>query len=123
MSRITLKNHPFIFGLLGVVVVLFLALSLDSFTWAQSKKSEKVVDLKAAVERLGPNQIRAKPGFRLVLADEGWIVEQVSGKEVRRLEKRVKCGACPGGNCRSRLNGTCAPRSSCTSTTCLIDPF
>lgn len=123
MSRTTLKNNPFIFGLLGVIGILMLALSLDSFTWAQSIKSEKVVELKDAVERLGPNQIRAKSGFRLVALDEGWAVEQVKGKEVRRLEKRVKCGSCPGGNCRSRLSGSCVPRNSCTSSGCLIDPF
>lgn len=123
MFRTPLKNNPFIVALLGVVGVLVLALSLDSFTWAQSKKSEKVVALKDAVERLGPNQIRAKSGFRLVLVDDGWIIEQVTGKEVRRLEQRVKCGTCPGGTCRSRLNGSCVPRNSCTSSGCLIDPF
>ena len=123
MFRTTWKHNPFVVALLGVVGVLVLALSLDSFTWAQSKKSEKIVELKDAVERLGPNQIRAKSGFRLVLVDDGWIVEQVTGKEVRRLEKRVKCGTCPGGTCRSRLNGSCVPRNSCTSSGCLIDPF
>lgn len=76
MLRTTLKNNPFVVALLGVVGVLLLALSLDNFTWAQGKKSEKVVALKDAVERLGPNQIRAKSGFRLVLVDDGWIVEQ-----------------------------------------------
>lgn len=121
MSRTILKNNPFIFGLLGVVGILVLAASLDSFIWAQN--SQKAVALKDAVERLGPNQIRAKSGFRLVLVDDGWVVEQVRGKEVRRLEKRVKCGACPGGNCRSKLNGSCVPRNSCTSQGCLIDPF
>lgn len=79
--------------------------------------------LKDAVERLGPNQIRAKAGFKLVPIDDGWFVEQIVGKEVRRLEVRVKCGACPGGSCRSRLNGACVPRNSCTSQGCLIDPF
>ena len=123
MFRTTWKNNPFVVALLGVVVVLVLALSLDSFTWAQSKKIEKVVELKDAVERLGPNQIRAKSGFRLVVDDDGWIVEQVTGKEVRSLEKRVTCGTCPGGSCRSRLNGACVPRNSCTSSGCLIDPF
>jgi hypothetical protein len=110
-------------GLLGVVAVLGLVFALTSFTQAQSKKGEKVVELKDAVERLGPNQIRAKAGFRLVVVDDGWVVEHVKGKEVRRLEKRVKCGVCPGGSCRSRLNGSCVPRNSCTSQGCLIDPF
>lgn len=123
MSRITLKNNPFVVGLLGVVVVLMFALSFDSFTWAQGKKGESVVELKDAVERLGPNQIRAKAGFRLVVDGDGWVVEQVKGKEVRRLVKRVQCGACPGGSCRSRLNGACVPRITCDSAGCLIDPF
>lgn len=123
MLRTTLKKNPFILTLLGVVGVLMLALSLDSFTWAQSKKGEAVVELKDAVERLGPNQIRAKAGFRLVVDGDGWVVEQVKGKEVRRLVKRVKCGVCPGGSCRARLNGACVPRITCDSVGCLIDPF
>ena len=121
MVRTILKNKPFIIGLLSIVVVLFVTFSLSRLTQAQNKA--KVVELKDAVERLGPNQIRAKAGFRLVLVDDGWVVEQVTGKEVRRLEKRVKCGACAGGNCRSKLGGSCVPRNSCTSAGCLIDPF
>ena len=123
MSQETLKNHPLITSLLGGALLLFLALSLSSFTQAQNKKSEKKVTLKEAVERVSPNQIRAKPGFKLVLIDEGWVVDQIVGKETRRLEARVKCGSCPGGTCRSRLSGSCVPRNSCTSSGCLIDPF
>ncbi|HEX4950662.1 MAG TPA: hypothetical protein VFZ34_28625 [Blastocatellia bacterium] len=123
MSLTTLKKNSFVITLLCVTGGLLLVCWLSIFTQAQGKKNEKLVEVKDAVERLGPNQIRAKSGFRLVLIDDGWLVEQINGKEARRLEKRIKCGACPGGNCRSRLNGTCAPRNSCTSSTCLIDPF
>ena len=123
MLRKTLKKNLLLTSLLGVAGVLMVALSLSSFTQAQGKKSEKKATLKEAVERVGPNQIRAKPGFKLVLIDEGWVVDQIVGKETRRLEVRVKCGSCPGGTCRSRLSGSCVPRNSCTSSGCLIDPF
>ena len=123
MLRTTLKNNLLLTCLLCGAGMLLMALSLRSFTQAQSKKSEKSVTLKDAVERVSPSQIRAKSGFKLVLVDDGWVIDQVAGKETRRLEARVKCSSCPGGNCRSRLNGTCAPRNSCTSSTCLIDPF
>lgn len=102
MLRTTLKNNLLLIGLLCGAGALIFAFS--SYTQAQNK-SEKKVTLKDAVERLGPNQIRAKAGFKLVPIDDGWFVEQIVGKEVRRLEVRVKCGACPGGSCRSRLNG------------------
>ncbi len=121
MSRKTLKNNRLLSGLLYSAVALLLTLS--SFTQAQSNKSVQKATLAEAVERVSPTQIRVKSGFKLVLVDDGWVVDQVVGKEVRRLEKRIKCSSCPGGNCRSRLNGTCAPRNSCTSSTCLIDPF
>ena len=123
MFRTTLKNNLWLTSLLLVAGVVVMALSLSSFTQAQSKKSEKTVTLKDAVERIAPNQIRAKSGFKLIPIEDGWVVEQIAGKETRRLEARVKCGACPGGNCRSRLNGSCVPRNSCTSSGCLIDPF
>ncbi len=123
MSQATLKSRPLIASLFGGAVLLLLALSLSVFTQAQGQKNEKKATLKDAIERLGPNQIRAKSGFTLIAEEGGWAVEQVVGRETRRLEARVKCGACPGGNCRSRLNGTCAPRTSCTSSSCLIDPF
>lgn len=122
MSRVTLKNHPLITSLSCGAFVLLLAVALGVFTQAQNKKSEKQLTLQDAVERVGPNQIRAKAGFRLVVDGDGWIVEQ-TGKEVRRLEKRIKCGTCPGGTCRSRIGGSCVPRISCTSSGCLIDPF
>ena len=115
---------------LAVLAFGLLVIALAVFAQAQNKKEDKKPDLKDsklalkdAVERVGPNQIRAKSGFKLVLVDDGWVVEQVAGKETRRLEKRIKCGSCPGGTCRSRLNGSCAPRNSCTSSGCLIDPF
>lgn len=119
-----LHIHSTKFRQLVVLTLGLLVIALSVFASAQSKKKEdSKLSLKDAVERVGPNQIRAKSGFKLALVDDGWIVEQVAGKETRRLEQRVKCSACPGGNCRSRLNGTCAPRNSCTSPTCLIDPF
>ena len=123
MSHETLKNHPLITSLCCGAVLFLLALSLSSFTQAQGKKSEKKVTLKEAVERVSPNQIRAKSGFKLILDGDGWVVDQIVGKETRRLEARVKCGVCPGGSCRSRLNGACVPRNSCTSSGCFIDPF
>lgn len=123
MSQATLKNHPLITSLCCGAALFLLALSFSVFTQAQGKKSEKSVALKDAVERVSSNQIRAKAGFKLILDGDGWVVDQIVGKETRRLEARVKCGACPGGDCRSRLNGTCAPRRSCTSSSCLIDPF
>lgn len=121
MFRTLLKNKLFIIGLLSLVLVFLATFSLSRLTQAQNKA--KVVELKDAVERLGPNQIRARANFRLVIDGDGWAVEEVKGKEVRRLEKRIKCGACAGGTCRSRLNGACVPRNSCTSSGCLIDPF
>ena len=123
MSQATFKNHPLITSLWCGVALFLLALSFSVFTQAQNQKSEKKATLKDAVERVGPNQIRAKAGFKLIVDEDGWVVDQIVGKETRRLEARVKCGACPGGNCRSRLNGSCVPRTSCTSSGCLIDPF
>jgi hypothetical protein len=117
MSPQTFKINQRLICLLCGFAFLVLALLPATFTQAQ----DKPVSLKDAVERLGPNQIRAKTGFRLIPIEGGWEVEQ-TGKVVRRLEKRIKCGACPGGNCRPR-NGACVPRNSCTSSSCLIDPF
>lgn len=121
MFRIILKNNAPVLCLLSAIVVLVAAFWFSGLAQAQSQP--KIVELKDAVERVSPNQIRAKSGFRLIVDGDGWIVEQAVGKEVRRLEKRVKCGSCPGGTCRSKLNGSCVPRNSCTSQGCLIDPF
>ncbi|MBS1811822.1 MAG: hypothetical protein JST84_26920 [Acidobacteria bacterium] len=121
MLRTTLKNSWLPTSLLFLAGILMIAFSFSSFTQAQS--NAKKPTLKDAVERVGPNQIRAKSGFKLIPIDDGWAVEQIVGKETRRLEARVKCGSCPGGTCRSRLNGSCVPRNSCTSSGCLIDPF
>jgi hypothetical protein len=111
--------------------LIFMAATVSSYTLTQAqgkkaagqkqadKKQAKKPRLEDAIERLADGSVRAKPGFEIKqLSDTTFSVRRAT-EEVAGL----KCGACPGGNCRGTIFSGGARCRGCGGKSCFLNPF
>ena len=106
------------------------AISSDTLTQAQnkkaadqkaeSKKPAQKLRVEDAIERVSQDTVRARSGFEIKqLSDTTFSVRRKT-EEIGKL----KCGACPGGNCRGSIFGGGARCRGCGgANNCFLDPF
>ncbi len=111
--------------------LIFAAATVSSYTLTQAqgkkaaeqkqadKKQAKKPRLEDAIERLADGSVRAKHGFEIKQTSDTTFSVRRATEEIAAL----KCGACPGGNCRGTILSGGARCRGCGGKSCFINPF